>query len=64
MMREMKETGDFQALVRCILTEIYTSVKNASFKTQKHAYKEIQERIHYIDTHKEQALTTFYGLLN
>lgn len=64
MMKEMKETGDFQALVRCILTEIYTSVKNASFKTQKHAYKEIQERIHYIETHKEQALTTFYGLLN
>ena len=64
MMREMKETGDFQALVRCILTEIYTSVKNASFCTQKHAYKEIQERIHYIETHKEQALTTFYGLLN
>ena len=64
MMQEMKETGDFQTLVRCIIKEIYTSVKNASFTTQKHAYNELQEKIRYIDTNKEQALTTFYGLLN
>lgn len=64
MMQEMKETGDFQSLVRCILKEIYTSIKNASFSTQKHAYKELQEKISYIENNKEQALTTFYGLLN
>lgn len=64
MLQEMKETGDFQTLVRCILTEIYTSVKNASFSTKKHAYKELQERIKYIEDNKEQALTTFYGLLH
>ncbi len=64
MMQEMKETGDFQTLVRSIIKEIYTSVKNASFTTQKHAYNELQEKIRYIDTNKEQALTTFYGLLN
>ncbi len=64
MMQEMKETGDFKTLVRCILTEIYTSVKNASFKTQKHAYTELQEKIKYIENNREQALTTFYGLLN
>lgn len=64
ILQEMKETGDFQTLVRCILTEIYTSVKNASFSTKKHAYKELQERIKYIEDNKEQALTTFYGLLH
>lgn len=64
MMQEMKETGDLQTLVRCIIEEIYASVKNASLKTQKHAYNELQEKIRYIDSNKEQALTTFYGLLN
>ena len=64
MMQEMKETGDFQTLVRSIIREIYTSVKNASFSTQKHAYNELQEKIRYIESNKEQALTTFYGLLN
>ncbi len=64
MLQELKETGDFQTLVRSIIKEIYTSVKNASFTTQKHAYNELQEKIRYIDTNKEQALTTFYGLLN
>lgn len=64
MLKEMRETGDFQTLIRCILMEIYTSVKNASFKTQKHAYNELKEKLRYIEENKEQALTTFYGLLN
>ncbi len=64
MLTEMKQTGDFQNLVRCILSEIFNSVKNASFTTQKHAYNELQEKIKYIDNNKEQALTTFYSLIN
>lgn len=64
MLTEMKETGDFQNLVRCILSEIFNSVKNASFSTQKHAYDVLKEKINYLDNNKEKALTTFYSLIN
>ncbi len=64
MLTQMKESGDFKLLVRAILSEIFHSVKNASFKTQKHALKEVQEKIRYINENKERALTTFYGLIN
>lgn len=64
MLTEMKETGDFQNLVRCILYEIYQSIKNASFSTQKHAYNVLRQKITYIENNKEQALTTFYSLIN
>ncbi|MCM1010238.1 MAG: AarF/UbiB family protein [Fusobacterium sp.] len=64
MLTEMKQTGDFQNLVRCILSEIFNSVKNASFTTQKHAYNELKEKINYLENNKEKALTTFYSLIN
>lgn len=64
MLKEMKDTGDFQTLIRCIITEILTSVKNASFKTQRHALNEFRDRMRYIEENKEQALTTFYGLIS
>lgn len=64
MMKEMKESGDFKTLVRCIISELFTSIKNASFCTQKHAYNELRDRIRYIDENKEQALTTFYSLIS
>ena len=64
MLKEMKDSGDFKTLVRCILKEIFTSVKNAKFKTQKLAYQELKEKITYIENHKEQALTTFYSLIH
>jgi len=64
MLKEMKETGDFQAIVRAIITEIFGSIKRASFPTQKHAYSELKERLQYIEENKESALTTFYSLLN
>ncbi len=64
LLQEMKETGDFQTLIRCTLKEIYNSVKRANFKTQKHAFYELKEKIAFIDANKEQALTTFYGLIN
>lgn len=63
MLKEMKDSGDFKTLVRCILKEIFTSVKNAKFRTQKLAYQELKEKIAYIENNKEQALTTFYGLI-
>ncbi len=64
MLTEMKETGDFQNLVRCIISEIFNSVKNASFSTQKHAYDVLKEKLNYLDNNKEQALTTFYSLIS
>lgn len=64
MLDEMKNTGDFKILVRAILSEIFNSVKKASFNTQKHAFKELREKIRYLNDNKEQALTTFYGLIN
>lgn len=64
MLTEMKETGDFQNLVRCILSEIFNSVKNASLSTQKHAYDVLKEKLNYLENNKEKALTTFYSLIS
>ena len=64
MLNEMKDSGDFKTLVQCIIKEIFTSVKNAKFRTQRLAYNELKEKISFIENNKEQALTTLYSLIN